>query len=277
MQAEAHQHGVEWRDSVKVSFHLPSELRQVFVLSGSEFLSLKIWRSYPQGPFQWTLFKILICIKAKINFSFSLLHLGIQLAFIFSVQSNCLPQATWGKDSSGCTTLPQWTVGQRATQCQAGKGFELQSSSCNTEEAIAQTDGCIVCDGRNQNCYAHLQRTVQGSSHKIAERKQTVRWMYTWLSWLVSFQINTTTHSKKRRMVLLMSQNVREPSCLKISHLILIWVQRAGLVKQTLTSASVVRDLVLPLSICPHLARWESLPCIHPDLNSAVILALLHY
>lgn len=65
-------------------------------------------------------------------------------------------------------TVPQWTVGQRAAQQRAGRDFELQPSSCNTEEVGAQTEDpglYYVLREELTTGMAHLQDTVQGSSH----------------------------------------------------------------------------------------------------------------
>ena len=49
-----------------------------------------------------------------------------------------------------------------------------------------------------------------------------------------------------------MSQNLREPSCLKVSDLTLIWGKMC-LASRTLTCASVICDLMSSLAICPTL------------------------
>lgn len=67
-----------------------------------------------------------------------------------------------------------------------------------------------------------------------------------------------------------MTQNLRGPSCLKSSSLLLIaWVKWAWRVREPLTSASVIGDLVWSLSIFP------TLPAISPFHESTPIWILL--
>lgn len=49
VQEQRHTSMVEWKDSAKMGPNVLSEIREVLVL-----LVYNIWRSYSQGPFQWT-------------------------------------------------------------------------------------------------------------------------------------------------------------------------------------------------------------------------------
>lgn len=86
-----------------------------------------------------------------------------------------------------------------------GRNFELLPSSCNTGEAGAQTETLSVLSVMTgtQTGKAHLQHTVQDSSHYIpeggegGEENREVRLMHSCLSWLVGAENDITTHSKK--------------------------------------------------------------------------------
>lgn len=120
------------------------------MLSGAEFLSCNIGSCYPQvpshGPFQGAFIG-----RRQNQTLLYFLCLEIQLASTFSVQSNLPVMRCMGQGASGCTILPQWTVGQRAAHYQAGKDFELQPSSRDMQETTAQqkTLGCLVCYAKN--------------------------------------------------------------------------------------------------------------------------------
>lgn len=148
-------------------------------------------------------FKVLLSVRAKISLSF--LCFKFQLASTFSVHSNLPVMCCVGEDASRCTILPRRIVGQRAAPYQAGKDFELQPSSRNTQDAAAQQKMlvCPVCYGKNPDGDGPpTAQNPQISSHEIPVEREgngDRRCIHICLNWQVSFQNNTTTHSKKKK------------------------------------------------------------------------------
>lgn len=163
-----------------------------------------------------------------------------------------------------------------------GRDFELQPSSCITEEAGAQTGTlvCTVCYERNPNwdgpSPAHSPELFPLISQRRKKKIETIRLMNICLSWLVSSKNDSTRCSKQeKKNVESFTSNDSKP-------------KRTKLLKQIILAPYCMSKMCLAsqrdFDLCfghwwhsmipfylPHFASHQPFPWIYPNLNSAVI------
>lgn len=160
-------------------------------------------RSYPQGPFPWTLPRCFYQLEPK-SASPSCASKSNSPPLSAST-AICLWCAAWGRMPQGVQFCRggQWDKELHHIRLER----TLNSSPppvIRRKPLPSRKCWSVLCVmARTQMGTAYLQHRTQDSSHEIPVEREgngDRRCIHICLSWQVSFQNNTTTHSKKKKV-----------------------------------------------------------------------------